>query len=230
MNGAALIDSLMYSVGKVQTKATDTNYRTIALDWLNLILKDVNSRQPHWKWLEKTSTFDTVATQMSYDLPTDIDEYNIYDMRQTESPAKLIYIPQRRLDSLDPDPTTNTGDPTHWTVFADSLRLYPVPSQAITITMRHLRLITAATDAATALDIPDKYSETILNGLKIHGYNYEPEWGSSADSRIVYELGIDRMIKDNSTIIDDDGISESHAFIGKSIVEPYPINVNTIGQ
>ena len=72
LTGAGFIDNLMESVGKIQTKASDTNYRVIALNWLNRIVEDISSRQRHWKWLEKTSTFDTVADQLSYDLPADI--------------------------------------------------------------------------------------------------------------------------------------------------------------
>lgn len=211
-SGSAFIDQLMESVGKIQTKTTDTNYRIIATNWFNQVIRDISSREKRWKWLEKTSTFPTVESQLSYDLPSDIDGYNIFSLKQTETPITLKYIDQRRFDQLEPDPTETEADPEFYTVYASSLRLFPTPSQEITMTLRYLKTATALADDDETLDIPEKWDSVLLDGAKVHAFNYEPEWGSPKTQIQLYEAGIARMLQDNSNIQDDDGVSETHPF------------------
>ena len=209
--GDAFINEILYDVGKIQTVSTDTNFRVLALAWLNRTLSDIQSRQPHWRFLETSATFPTVASQMSYDLPTDIDGYKIFDLRQKDSDVKLTYIDQRRFDELEPDPTTSTGNPYVYTIFADSLRLWSVPSSIITMYIRYMKNIDKLTDSgASDTDIPERFEQVVLDGAKIHAYRYEEGWGDVNSQVALYEAGIQKMITDNSHTNDDDGVSERH--------------------
>jgi len=220
--GKAHIDSLMYDLGKVQTLTADTNYRVVALDWLNRVVRDLAGRNPHWFWLEKTSTFDTVADQMSYDVPSDLEGQNIYNLKQTTSPTSLTYIDQRRLDELEPDPTDASGNPFYYTLFATAVRLWPVPSDAIEMTIRYLKTPTAFTDGAgSTSDIPARYDQIVNDGMKVHAFNYEPQWGNSKVAQVSYEAGIVRMQRDNNVVLNDDGVTERHPFGGRILKEPF---------
>ena len=82
MTGAEFLDFLVGTesvIGILDKNPSDTEYRAFILKCLNLTLKDISARQVdwHWKFLEKTVTTSTVADQMDYDLPTDIDTTKI---------------------------------------------------------------------------------------------------------------------------------------------------------
>jgi len=211
MTGKSFIDNLFYDLNRYSLLTTDTNLRVISLAWANRVIKDISGRNQHWVWLEKTSTFPTVAAQMTYDLPTDIDGNKILSLKQETTPAKLIYINQRRLDELEADPTTSSGNPLYYTLWAGDVRLWPVPSAAITMYLRYLKVITELSDSASSTtDIPTKWDEVVLDGMKVHAFRMFPSWGDSLRQKAVYENGIILMKRDNDALIDEDGISEPH--------------------
>jgi len=229
MTGQEFINSCMYDVGKIQVLTTDTNLRTIILDWLNRVLKDIGSRERHWYWLEKTATFATVANQMTYDLPSDINGQRVISVRQKDTPAKLIYVPQRELDILEPKPDSYTGNPLYYTLYANDIRLFPVPSDAYTMYLRYMKTIIALTDSASSTtDIPPMFDEVILNGVKVHAYKYFPQWGNFEVARRDYEGGIINMKRDNDCQPDDDQISAVHADVG--LIEPYRFDKTSVGS
>lgn len=225
MNGAALINSVCYDVGKIQTVTTDTNLRLVILDWLNRTIRFISSKHKHWTWLEKTAYFNTVASQMSYDMPSDIDlsGRKIFTLRQKDSPTKLTYIDQKYFDELEPNPT-GTGNPEFYTIYASNLRLYPIPASAIVIYERYLKTITSLTDASSSTtDIPEKFDEIILAGAKVHAFRMFPKWGDSKEQKIIFEAGIDDMIRDNNVALDDDGTQYKHRIRKPEMrrVDPY---------
>ncbi len=231
MNGNTFIDEVMYSVGKIQTVSTDTNFRILATSWLNRVIKDIQTRQPRWRWLEKTATFPTVVNQMSYDLPSDLQGGGdkIYDIRQKDSPVKLRYIDQGTLDLLEPDPGDSSGDPFHYTVFSDSLRLWPVPSSVMTMYIRYLKNITALADTATANEIPSQYDNVVIDGALVHAYRYEEGWGNPQTQIQLYEAGVARMIRDNAQVVGDDGVTLAHPYKRSTLKEPYTYDNTSVG-
>jgi hypothetical protein len=230
MNGKEFIDALFYDIGKYQVLITDTNLRVIALSWLNRIKNEISSRHEHWTWLEQTAIFNTVASQMTYDLPTDIDlsGNKVMDLRQKTSPAKLIYISQKRLDELDPNPT-RTGNPTHWTKWANQIRLYPIPSSVITMYLRYmLDKATDYNDEIVTSQIPVKFDWVVNAGMKKYAFAMFPRWGNVAEANSLFENGIGNMLSDNNIVLDDDQLSEGRNTHNR-ISEPYSFNNEDVG-
>jgi len=224
-SGAGLVSRLMYDVGRIQVLTTDTNYRTIALAWINGVARDIQSRHPDWVWLEKSATFDTVADQVSYDIPADMDSSGrkYFSIREQSSPIKLKYIDQKRLDEIAPKPTDRTGKPTHYTLYGDVIRLYPTPDDEYTMHERYLKNPSTLTDStASSNEIPAKFDEVILDGARVRAFMFEPEWGSAREQKAIYEQGILRMWRDNNISLDDDQVSERHGL--DYIREPYRFN------
>jgi len=213
VDGKSYVDNLFYDIGKYQVLTADTALRVIALSWANRVIKDISGRHRHWTWLEKTSTFATVASQMTYDLPTDVDTSGrkILSLKQYTTPTKLTYVNQRRLDELEPDPTTNEADPYLYTYWATAIRLYPVPSQAITMYLRYIKTISALTDSAlSTTDIPAKWDDVVIDGMKKFAFSMFPEWGDTGKQFAIFENGIDKMIRDNNEELDAEATSETH--------------------
>ena len=232
MDGKSFIDELMMDVGKIQNLTTDANLRSIALRWLRRVIKDISARHPHWTWLESTQTFPTLNEIMSYDLPLDIDlsGHKLFDLRQYTTPAKLVYISQRRFDELQPDPTIQTGAPLYYTIFATSLKLWPVPDAAINMYMRYIKTIAVISDSETSTtDIPAKFDEVVLDGAKVHAFKYFPEWGDSREQKQIYEGGVLEMKRDNNISLDSENFSYSDRD-SAGVLKEYPYQNQRIGS
>lgn len=212
MTGQQFINSVMIDTDRYVNLTTDTDYRAMCLDWLNRVLKNIASMQDgfHWRWLEKTATFPTVAAQMSYDLPSDIDSQKIVSVTQSETDFKLNFIAQEDLDSWLPDPTGTNGNPRMYTLYANSIRLIPIPNSVITITERYIKNITTLTDAAVSGDTPTKWDDIIIQGILAKAYRFDKRKDDAADANNQFLLGIERMKTDNSQIIDDAPVAKDH--------------------
>lgn len=234
MTGQDFINNCMYDVGKYQVLTTDTALRVIVLSWANRVIKDVCSRHPHWVWLENTSTFNTVIDQLTYDLPSDIDlsGRKVFTVRQKTSPVKLVYVNQRRFDELESDPTISTGNPYIYTLWANQIRLWPVPSSVMTMYMRYMkRAATALTDSASSTtDIPEKFDEVILAGMRKFAFRLFPNWGNPDTQEVLYEKGITQMTEDNGIALDSDNISERHSIDLPSGLAPFHYDNTSIGS
>lgn len=208
LTGSEILDIVVSSssiLGLADKSSSDTTYRATALKWLNLVMGDIANRQQtfHWRWLEKTATFDTVVDQMSYDLPSDIDGYKIFDVRQKTDDVKLKYVEQNVFDTFVPDPDTDSGNPTIYTLWADAIKLWPIPSSAITMHMRYLKQITALADDSATTEIPAKFNSVLIDGAMVYVYKFDPDLGKWDTQQQIYEAGIDKMIRDNAITIDD---------------------------
>lgn len=233
MNGEEHINACLYDVGKIQTVSTDTNLRTIALNWLNRVIRHIASRDKQWTWLEKAVSFNTVEDVMSYSPMTDLDlsGRKILSIRQKETPKKLIYIDQQYFDELEPKPDSRTGNPEFYTLWGQTIKLWPVPADVYTMYVRYIKTITAFTDAtASTSDIPEKFDDVIQDGMKIHAFRMFPKWGNSANQVLVFESGIRNMKIDNTEILDDDGYQYAHTIGKRELREAFPFDESSVGD
>ncbi len=215
MTGEKILNILAGSgtqLGLSDKNTSDTDYRAMALDWLNLVNKDISNRQQnfHWRWLEKTSTMPTVEDQHSYDLPDDIDTNKINSIYDRTNNWTYVFISYDEFVRLVPNPSNSTGSARWYTLYATTLRLYPVPSSVYTLFMDYVKTISLIADASVAIDIPAKYDPVIIDGVLVYVYKYDPDLGDWAKQQIVYEAGIKRMIQDNNMSPSEKAIPESH--------------------
>jgi hypothetical protein len=202
----------MIDTDRYDNLTTDTTFRALALDWLNRTLKNISAMQEgfHWRFLEATATFPTVAAQSSYSLPTDIDGHKVYTVTQTTDDRKLDFVPQDQVDKYLPDPTVSSGNPKAYTLWDSSIRLMPIPSSIITMTMRYVKTITALTDAAVSSEIPAKWDDVVLQGMLAKAYKFDKRLDDAVDAQNHFLAGIERMKSDNAMVIDYVNIADSH--------------------
>jgi len=213
MTGKDFIDQIMEDVDRFDNKTTDTVYRGIVLNWLNRALKNISTMQDgfHWRFLEKAATFETVADQLTYDLPSDIDGYKVFDLRQQTTDIKLLYKPQEWVDKYYPDPTNTSGNPLIYTIYANQYKLIPIPSSVITMYERYVKTITALTDSAlSTTDIPAKWDDVIIQGALAKAYKFDKRLDDSVEAKNEFLLGIERMKLDNEAMIDHTPIAAGH--------------------
>jgi hypothetical protein len=99
----------------------------------------------NWWFNQETDTFPTVAAQENYTSADLEDLANIVDfvsMSVTVSSSKtpVIGATYKEIDSLQDGSVT--GVPTHFTTFAEQLRLYPIPDDAYTISVSYAYKLT----------------------------------------------------------------------------------------
>jgi hypothetical protein len=74
----------------------------------------------------------------------------------------------------------------------------------------YVKMITAATDAAGALDVPDKYEKVVIDGILEFAYLFDPELGAAADQRARFKDGLNSMIRENQQAISENKRPVSH--------------------
>lgn len=210
MLGNALLDDLLAIADKSASDTGTGSYRALGLKFLDYVIKDISNRQVnyHWRFLEKLNkTFSTAVDDFDYaiaTIATDIDTakrefIHIYDRTNDRT---LHYVPYERFRRFIPDETNSKGSsPTVWSLWADQLLIYPVPDAIFSLSMDYILKMADATDDTTAILIPDKYKTVVMDGMLTWAFKFDPELGNAANQQLVYEAGIDRMIRDNAEII-----------------------------
>ena len=92
-------------------------------EYINLTLMEINNFHL-WSFLRRKTTFDTVDSQESYQLPRDVDKIGL--LRNTEQ--KLIHVPDELFYKWIPDPTAETTYPRYYRLWED----YGVETQIAT--------------------------------------------------------------------------------------------------
>ena len=189
-------------LGLSDKSSDDSVWRATVLKWLNLVLADIQNRQQsfHWRWLERTDTMETVVGQHSYDPPPGLDTNKLLSMYERTNDITYTYMPYQKFVRLVADPSNNIGTPArYFTYYAGDIRLYPVPSEVITVYLDYVRNITQLTDDnSIACDVPIKYDPVIIDGVLSYIFRFDPQLGDLQTQIQTYEAGIRRMITDNN--------------------------------
>jgi len=280
MTGQGLLDDFLVLQDR---KSTDTSYRALALKWLDLILKDIQSRQDgyHWRFLEVQTFFPTALNTFNYALSTiasDIDTTKVIHVYDKLNDITYKYKPYESFKRFVADEAADGGDPYVFSIFAGNLILWPTPdvtpitgsadgttadklvdstasfttdgttvgmvvtnttdstkaiitaiddantlsidsnifisgeaySISFAVNFDYIKLIGDAADTSATISIPDKFRKIVIDGMKVDGYVFDSDLGDSSKQENRYERGIDRMRKENSTIITENMRPESH--------------------
>lgn len=209
---------------------SDANFERMVTEWANEALFDIWNGEglefnPSWWFLQVSFTFPTVADQMTYDLPSDIDGRKVFSLRQKVDDVKLQFVDQRVLDEFAPDPDDQSGggNPFQYTIYGRDgttknpyIRLFPIPSSVITMFLRYLRTMDTYdnADGSSTVILPSKYDSTLIKGILSKWYEFDPERGSAQSKLAEFIEGIKKADQDNK-VIDEDLVAQSHGFGGR---------------
>jgi len=223
-------------IGMLDCNIDDTEYRGLVLQWLNLVIKDIAGRQQDWhyRFLEKTVTASTVADQLDYDLPTDIDGYKVFSVLDRTHNHTYRFCPHDKFLRFVPNPSLSTGAPYLYTVWAGNLKLWPVPSSVFTIYLKYVKTLTALADDSNSTEIPAKYDSVVIDGVLVWAYKFDPQLGNADNQARIYEWGaggapgmptggVQGLVLDNRININELGSSQSHRSRRREFQTPYPI-------
>lgn len=221
LSGTQFLDYLVGSdseIGLLDKNPDDAKYRKFTLSNLNLVLEDIQNRQQsfHWRFLEVTAIAPTVSGQMDYDLPgtsgsaPPIDTTKLVVVSDRTNDITYTYKPYEIFKRYVADPSNDSGDPYIFTLWANMLKLWPVPNSAFNVFLDYIKLMTKFADDSTTTDIPAKYNHVIIAGALVYAYKFDPQLGDWVKQQQIYEAAVDKMVRDNSLVISELSKSASH--------------------
>jgi hypothetical protein len=178
--------NILLTIKRLTDLTGEANIDTIITDWVNLTQQDIGIRND-WKYLEVNAYFSTAANRQNYGLTSDY--YKITNVRTGE--YDLIYLSQKEIDEIDPDAST-TGTPQYYTVHANQIWLYPIPTSIDTIHVRYLKKLSDLSGSESS-SIPSQFHYILIYGALEHAYAYKGDETKMAWARDKYERGITAM-------------------------------------
>jgi len=161
MTGANVLTDFLKIMDK---NSNDTEYRALALIWLDLVLKDIGGRQDgfHWRFLEAQTYFAVTADDYDYALTTiasDIDTTKVIHIFDRINDRTYRYVPYEVFKKAVADEGSYGGNPYIFTIYAGNLLLFPTPS---------FTAITGTADGTTANKLVDSTATFETNSIKVN--------------------------------------------------------------
>jgi hypothetical protein len=159
-------------VSRVQQRVRDTGYSSSEIKgYINDVQNDVFNEY-RLPFMETTHDYtltigDSDITHGS-ELPTDYVQ--ALDLYITTSGQERVveYKDVREIDDFHPDPDDTTANasttPRYWYFYAQTIRVFPVPDQAYTATLRYYKKPTQLSADADIPDVPSEFEELLVVG------------------------------------------------------------------
>lgn len=159
-------------VTKVQQRIRDTGYSSTEIkNYLNDAQNDVFNEY-RLPFMQATQGYTLVAGTSDITdgsgLPTNYVQALDITLTSSGYEKVLNFIEVSELDETYPDPDDTTRHPanvpTNWYYYANTIKVYPVPSGAYTITLRYYKKPTLLSSDADIPDVPSEFEELLVMG------------------------------------------------------------------
>jgi hypothetical protein len=154
---------------KVQQRIKDTGYSNSEItNYINDTQNDVFNEYPISIW-ESTQDYTLTAGVSDITngsgLPTNFVQAIDIFITTSGMESVLQYRDFQDIDLLYPDPTDNpNGVPMYWYKYGNTIRVYPSPADAYTITLRYLARPTELSNDSDVPQIPKEFEEILVAG------------------------------------------------------------------
>ena len=183
------------TITKVQNKLDDTGFSsTILTDFANDTQRELfNSK--FMQFMEDSQDFVlTPGTADIGTLPTNLQLP--INLRITTPAALAKVLEPLTADEYDTLYNANSlgvqGSPTQWIPFEGGISVYPIPSSAITLTMRYYKTPVELVNSADVPSIPEEFQEILVLGM----YKRALEYNDSFDQSAYITVKMDKLIED----------------------------------
>lgn len=149
--------------------------------------------------LQKIATADVIATQQDYALPSDLFMLRSISMK---SGSISTYYPLQGSNQADFNALlggwdTNTisqGIPAYYHVFANILKLYPIPQTTVTAGLKlfYTRYPTDLSIDTDVIDLPLAYHNTVVDYCLQQAYELDEDWNAVKSKQEQVELSLHR--------------------------------------
>lgn len=159
-------------VTKVQQRIRDTGYSSSEIqNYINDTQNDVFNeyRLPFMQTTQNyTLTQGVSDITNGTGLPSNFVQAIDLTLTSLGREKVLPYRDFKWVDDTTPDPddttTHSTNVPEYWYKFGDTIKVYPVPDAAYTLTLRYYKKPTLLSSDADVPDIPSEFEELLVSG------------------------------------------------------------------
>jgi hypothetical protein len=159
-------------ITKVQQRVRNSNYSTSEItDYLNDAQNDVfNEYRLPFMQTTQTYTVTSGDSDITHGSGLPVNFVNAVDLVNTTSGQETVvpYKDYTELDLMFPDQDDTTrnasGTPMYWYKYGNTIKLFPAPAGAYTLTLRYYKRPTVLTNDSDVPDIPAEFLELLVTG------------------------------------------------------------------
>jgi hypothetical protein len=158
--------------------------------------KRIERAEKRWPFYAKRWTYTTVSGQSSVEFAA-IDDGDIREISAIKGPQwRLTHIGQDLADEVWPESTTQTGEPTHYSIENEVLYFWPEPGDSYELTIRGYRTAVdwVAQGAGAEPDLPDELHNTVATWALARAYAQQddPEMAALYERQFADEVTLYR--------------------------------------
>lgn len=179
MAAYTLADIRANTRAQMELESSDLSDTLIDL-WATEATLQIVAERKRWPYFETEWSLAVVSGTQSYALsslsPTSSVVRDVSAVRDPDN-SVLMWAEKRELDRRFI--SSNSGQPTFWTLFGSSLYLYPTPSANDTFTITGYRKVNdwVADGAGASPDLPEELHPAVLHYCMFKGYAQQEDQG-----------------------------------------------------
>lgn len=149
-------------ITNIKLRAKDDSFSdTLITDFLNATQAEVLGHR-RFRFMEVSDTDRLASGQSEFDLADDVSIIDYMALEVDSQDYPLTYVAYR--DFFDGFTGTATGQPTSFTIHANTVYVNTTADQSYTVNYKYLKKPTPMDDDADTPDIPEDFKELLIRG------------------------------------------------------------------
>lgn len=189
-------------VTKVQRRIRDTGYSSTEIkDYINDAQDDALNeyRLPFMQTTQNyTLTAGVSDITNGTGLPSNYVQALDIVMTSSGREQTLPYVDVREIDNFYPDADDTTinpaNTPTRWYFYADTIRVFPVPDEAYTLTLRYYKKPTILVGDDDVPEIPSEFAELLVMGAAYRVLQVKDNYDQAAILENKYDEILQKLV------------------------------------
>lgn len=187
---------------KVRYRIKDNGYSPTEIrNYINDTQNDVFNEY-RLRFMETTQTY-TLAAGVSditngSGLPTNFVQAISLTLTTTGYESELQYKDFREIDSTNPDPDDTTinpaGIPQYWYVYGTTIRVFPAPASAYTVSLRYYKRPATLDEDADVPEIPSEFEELLVVGAAYRVFQVKDNYDKAAILQNKYDELLQKLV------------------------------------
>ena len=189
-------------VTKVQQRVRDTGYSSSEIkNYINDTQNDIFNEY-RLPFMETTQDY-TLAAGVSditngSALPTNYVQAIDLTLTSGGAESVLVYKDIKEIDTTYPDPddtvTNPSGIPRYWYYYAQTIRVYPAPVAAYTVTLRYYKKPTLLSSDSDVPQVPSQFEEILVVGAAYRVLQVKDNYDQAGILENKYGELLDKMV------------------------------------
>lgn len=189
-------------VSRVQSRIKDTGFSTTDIKgFINDTQRDVFNEYD-LPFMETTQNYTLTAGESDITngsgLPTNFVQAIDLVLTTSGLEKRLPFIDVREIDWQYPDPTDTSAHPSNIPEYAykygTTIRVYPAPASAYTVTLRYIKKPTELSDDDDVPEIPSEFEELLVVGAAYRAHQVKDNYDKAAILQNKYDELLQKLV------------------------------------